>query len=92
MIERKRNLEGEIRRHKALNIVGQSCLWDVKGVGVKPEFIKKETIKRSVYPGEIHILMKQTSTEINKWINWGLDIVINVDDSWTTTSDSNLNS
>ena len=63
-----------------------------EGVGVKPEFIKKDTIKRSVCPGEIHILMKQTSIEINKWINWGLDIVINVDDSWTTTSDSNLNS
>ena len=61
-------------------------------VGVKPEFIKKETIKRSVYPWEIHILMKQTSIEINKWINWGLDIVSDVDDSWTTTSDSNLNS
>ena len=55
-----------------------------EGVGVKPEFIK--------YLEEFHILMKQTSIEISKWINWGLNVVSDVDDSWATTSDSNLNS
>ena len=55
-----------------------------EGVRVKPEFIK--------YLEEFHILMKQTSIEISKWINWGLNVVSDVDDSWTTTSDSNLNS
>ena len=59
---------------------------------MKPEFIKKESMKWSVYPGEIHISLKQTSVEMRKWINWGLDLVSDVDDSWTRTSDGNPNS
>ena len=58
------------------------------GVDVKPESIREDTINR-VCHGEIHISMKQTSIEITKWVNWGLDYVSDVGwvmVSWTTAS------